>query len=137
MNMFAKYKIMLLYTFLFFSASISIIILGSNMTYEVVIGRQEKRPSFIKQEDSWVVQRTTKGVPPIRIATRTEWRQGTSEDYQTTMTTQVHWGSILGVVAFSVFMAGVLVFIGAVALELLSKVEFPPIRQSGPVVGNK
>lgn len=119
------YKIyMLFYAFLFFAASLTFIILGTNMTYEISTGRQEQRPASV-QGDQWAVERVTKGHPPVKIATRTEWRQGTNDDYVTTYTREIHWSSILGVAAFSVFAAGVFIFIGAALWVAFSRIHLP------------
>lgn len=121
-----KYKLtMLLYAFLFFSASMTLIILGSNLGYEVSTKRQENPPNA--QTRLWAVQKVTKGLPPVRIATQTEWREGTAQQYTTTKTRDIHWLNILSVAGFSIFMSGVLVFVGGTLMafgqKLVAKME--------------
>lgn len=128
----AKYKVMLIYTFLFFSASMTLIILGTNLTYEVSSGRQNTRPASLREGETWPVQKVTKGVPPVKIATRTEMSQGVDSS-QTTTSLQIHWLNILGVVGFSASISSILVFVGAAIIEGLTKIKLPELRFSRPV----
>jgi hypothetical protein len=94
------------------------------------VGRQETKPSHVQHQEAWVVQKTTKGVPPVRIVTKTEWRQQVQDKVITNYTRNIHWGSIVGVVLVSSVISGIFVFIAAACLIAVSKTKLPQFHKS-------